>query len=253
MDRLRAPPLLLFAVTSLALHLAALGLVRRSGAPRALAFEGSSAALSGETLEVDPAPPASPDVVEDGQRGAPGPAPSTALERTPTTFSHGRSAASAGSGSARPMLFGAVGTRYATDLATTLTGAFPQAASADPIWSQVPVGPAGTADLMIALDDDGHISDTSIAGGPTIALRRGIERTLALLTLHSFTAHAAVTHLRVTARVSRDDVHDGLHGDVFALSGRGSFSGDVGSAYFALPPREGAAGRRIDVELRLIP
>jgi hypothetical protein len=48
----------------------------------------------------------------------------------------------------------------------------------------------------------------------------------------------------------KDDVHDGLHGDVFALSG-GSFSGEVGTAFFALPAAGG--GRRIDVELRLVP
>jgi hypothetical protein len=50
--------------------------------------------------------------------------------------------------------------------------------------------------------------------------------------------------------VQRDVVHDGLHGDVFALSG-GSFSGDVGTAFFALPGTAGA-GRRVDVELRLV-
>ena len=44
-------------------------------------------------------------------------------------------------------------------------------------------------------------------------------------------------------------MHDGLHGDVFALSG-GSFAGAVGTAFFALP---GSPGRRIDLELRLIP
>ena len=42
----------------------------------------------------------------------------------------------------------------------------------------------------------------------------------------------------------------GLHGDVFALSG-GSFSGEVGTAFFALPAAGG--GRRVDVELRLVP
>ena len=49
----------------------------------------------------------------------------------------------------------------------------------------------------------------------------------------------------------RDDVHDGLHGDVFALSA-GSFSGEVGTAFVALPASVGA-GRRVDIEVRLIP
>jgi hypothetical protein len=60
-----------------------------------------------------------------------------------------------------------------------------------------------------------------------------------------------VTKIRLTCHVSRNDVHDGLHGDVFALSG-GSFSGEVGTAFFALPPTTGP-GRRVDVELRLLP
>jgi hypothetical protein len=48
--------------------------------------------------------------------------------------------------------------------------------------------------------------------------------------------------LRVSATVSNDSVHDGLHGDVFALGG--SFSETEGDAFFAL-----AVGRRIDVRI----
>ncbi|MEO6419365.1 MAG: hypothetical protein ABIP39_08175, partial [Polyangiaceae bacterium] len=55
-----------------------------------------------------------------------------------------------------------------------------------------------------------------------------------------FTARAAVTVLHVGATVSPDVVHDGLHGDVFAIGG--SFEGRQGNAFFAL-----AAGRRIDL------
>ena len=148
--------------------------------------------------------------------------------------------------------FGAVGVRFASDLATTFTRAFPQAASADPIWSTVPFGSTSATEITLVLDEDGHLVRSAIGGSPSVALRRGIERTLALLgTGRAFTAHGAVTRIRIMARVSRDEIHDGLHGDVFALSG-GSFSGDVGTAFFALPPA-GGAGRRIDVELRLLP
>jgi hypothetical protein len=88
-------------------------------------------------------------------------------------------------------------------------------------------------------------------GTPSPALRRGIERALLLLGARAFTARGATTRLRVSASVTSDVVHDGLHGDVFALSG-GSFSGDVGTAFFTLPGA-GGPGRRIDVELRLLP
>jgi hypothetical protein len=148
-------------------------------------------------------------------------------------------------------LFGAVGVRFATDLATTFTRGFPQAASADAIWTSAPFGSAGTADVTFVLDDSGHLTSSNIRGSPSPALRRGIERTLVLLGSRAFTARGAVTRLRISARVSPNDVHDGLHGDVFALSG-GSFARDVGTAFFALPQSSGGA-RRIDLELHLLP
>lgn len=137
------------------------------------------------------------------------------------------------------------------DLATTFTRAFPQAASADPVWSSVAFGSAGRAELSMLIDDEGHLTSTEIAGAPSAALRRSIEHTLVLLEPRAFTARGALTRLRITAHVSRDDVHDGLHGDVFALSA-GSFTGEVGSAFFALPGG-GGPGRRVDVEVRLLP
>jgi hypothetical protein len=143
-----------------------------------------------------------------------------------------------------------VGVRSASDLATSFTRAFPQAASADPVWSNVSFGSAGVAELTLVMDDSGHVLKSTIAGSPSPALRRGIDRTLLLLGARPFTARGPLTRLRIAAHVSRNDVHDGLHGDVFALSG-GSFSGDVGTAFFALPAA-GGGGRRIDVELRLL-
>src|SRR5208282_5333019 len=82
------------------------------------------------------------------------------------------------SAAAAPSLFGAVGVRYATDLATTFTRAFPQAGSADSIWNTVPTGPAGTADVTLVLDEGGHLVSSTIQGSPSPALRRGIERSL---------------------------------------------------------------------------
>jgi hypothetical protein len=148
-------------------------------------------------------------------------------------------------------LFGAVGVRYATDLASAFAHAFPQAASADPVWLEAPFGSAGSVELDLTLDEAGQIVESTIEGAPSAALRRGVERTLALLVPRAFTSPGAQTRLRATARVTRDDVHDGLHGDVFALSG-GSFVGRTGTAFFALPPGTGP-GRRVDVDLVLMP
>jgi hypothetical protein len=147
-----------------------------------------------------------------------------------------------------------VGERFATDLVTAFTRTFPQAASAEPSWGAAPLGAAGRAEVTLVLNDGGEITGASVTGAPSPALRKGLERTLLVLTPRTFTAHAPVTRLRVVARITGDDVHDGLHGDVFALSG-GSFSGSVGTAFFALPPSgpSGGPGRRIDLEVRLLP
>lgn len=269
MRPIRTPPLVAFAVASLALHAGAAGLVRARASAPAPVFEPSTAPMAGETLDVEPAPVAPDDETEQdpgtaspsalapaptrAPAPAPGPehapAPSPALAHVPATGGPS-SPGGAASPAAHPSLFGAAGVRYATDLATTFTRAFPQTASADSIWGTVPFGSAGTAEVSLVLDESGHLVSHSITGAPSPALRRGIERTLVVLGPRAFTARAALTRLRVTARVGKDDVHDGLHGEVFALSG-GSFAGDTGTAFFALPTAGG--GRRIDVELRLLP
>ncbi len=247
------PPLPLFAVLSAGLHLVAFGAIRQASAPGAVVFDPTSQTLSGDTLDIEPPAPPSDDSEATGS----GTATRTAAVPNVPGASRARSSASLAASpspageAAHAALFGAVGARFATDLATTFTRAFPQGASADPVWSTAPFGRAGSAEVTLVLDDAGRIASSSIAGAPSVSLRRGIERTLSLLGPRTFTARAAVTRLRVTARVTRDDVHDGLHGDVFALSG-GSVSGDLGSAFFALPPAAGP-GRRIDVELRLLP
>ena len=258
LERLRLP---LFAGLSLVLHGAIFGAaaLRREPKVEPPAFESKPGALVGETLEVEPvAVPQieesepSPAATASPGRSEPAP-PRAATPQSPGMGAHPPSApgAAAGAPAATPSLFGAVGVRYATDLATTFTRGFPQAGSADPVWSTVPFGPAGTADVTMVLDEAGHLVSSTVGGSPSPALRRGIERTLVLLGTRTFTARGATTRLRVTARVTKDDVHDGLHGDVFALSG-GSFTRDVGTAFFALPGA-GGQGRRIDLELRLLP
>ncbi len=252
------PAFPLFAAVSLALHAAVLGTSRVPRAPAAAptrAFVPTTGPLVGETLDVEP--PAVPVDVDDTNASSPAPGgiapPASPLPVAAPGPGPGRAAHPASPGVAAPAsapaLFGAVGVRYATDLATTFTRGFPQAASTEAIWGGAPYGPAGTAEVTLVIDENGRLVSSAIGGAPSAALRKGIERTLVLVGARSFTARGAVTRLRISARVSPNDVHDGLHGDVFALSG-GSFSGDVGTAFFALP---GASARRVDVELRLTP
>lgn len=252
------PAFPLFAAASLALHAVALGTSLVGHAPATVAapvFQPTPGALVGETLDVEP-PTVPVDVDEaNASSRAPGQVapPASPLPAAAPGPGPGRSAHPGSSGAAAPAstpaVFGAVGVRYATDLATTFTRGFPQAASTEAIWGSSPFGPAGTAEVTLVIDESGHLVSSAIGGAPSPALRKGIERTLVLLGARTFTARGAVTRLRVSARVSPNEVHDGLHGDVFALSG-GSFSGDVGTAFFALP---GASARRVDIELRLMP
>jgi hypothetical protein len=138
-----------------------------------------------------------------------------------------------------------VGDRAAIELTTAFTRGFPQAASADPLWLTAPFGGAGSVDMTLVLDESGRLVDARLGGSPGPALSEGIRRTLAFIRGRSFVADAEETKLRVTATVTPDQVHDGLHGDVFAVGG--SFQGGEGSAFFAL-----AIGRRIDVRVQVV-
>lgn len=140
-------------------------------------------------------------------------------------------------------LFGAVGDRSAADLANAFTHDFPQAASGDPVWRSAPLGAAGEATVIMTLDDSGHIADVQILGNPSGPLAQGIRRTMTLIKGRPFVAHGKVTKLRLTASVSADTVHDGLHGDVFAIGA--SLTQGEGSAFFALN-----VGRRVDLRVR---
>jgi hypothetical protein len=256
----RARSLLVCGAISFALHVAAFTTVGHRSTPL-LPNRATTQPLSGETLDIQT--PATPEgdlaqmavtsarASEDGRAGEPlSSQPATDVGRSDRVVSAPRNLAP-GSGDARHELFGAVGARFATDLSSTLTRAIPQAFSADPAWTNAAFGGAGIADVTLVLDEAGHLATSSVAGHPSSALRSSIERTLALLAERFFTARRATTRLRLSAHVTLDDLHDGLHGDVFALSG-GSFAGTVGSAFFALPARTGA-GRRIDVQVHELP
>jgi len=156
--------------------------------------------------------------------------------------SEGDESGGSGTGAGVATVFGATGERASVDLATAFTRGFPQAASADPVWVSAPFGAAGEATVVLVIDESGTLVDSRIEGAPSPALRNGLLRTLALIRARTFTAKVASTRLHVTARVSPDEVHDGLHGEVFAIGG--SFAAAEGQAFFAL-----AIGRRIDLRV----
>lgn len=218
-----------------------------------LAFQRPAPAQIGETFDVP---------VEEVDRGNPPPAaeataePALVAPRDDGASSHRRpprpprhaeapAAAAPGTGGTDTATFGAVGDRSAIDVATAFTRGFPQAASADAAWTGAAFGPAGSVDVTLVIDESGALIDSQVRGTTSPALGAGVRRTLALIRARSFVATRRETHLRITATVSPDQVHDGLHGEVFAIGG--SFDHGEGSGFFAL-----AVGRRIDVKVREI-
>jgi hypothetical protein len=253
-DRARAWPILVCGALSVGLHVTGFEIAPRGAAPAATVETATLAAISGDTLDIEQ--------TQMGETETGGPTVDLREPSPGTTTAHDPSGGQArpppshdvARGSARSSAdvverFGAVGARFATDLTMTFTRSLPQAFSADPAWLGAPFGPAGSVDVLLALDEAGHLATRSMSGAPPPALRSSVERTFALLATRTFTARQAVTRLHLTAHIVRDELHDGLHGDVFALSG-GSLVGNVGSAFFALPGPTGP-GRRVDIEIRL--
>lgn len=252
---------------SLGAHVVIAGaLMHKRMDPTGTAVVDPAPALAGETFEL-PAPDsvvaplqnASPSPEVDGVESptADGDAPAKPTPKQPkgkaaklaskagrpsgghTTSAEGEIGGTGGT----PALYGAVGDRSASDIATAFVRGFPQAASADPAWKSASIGSAGDVDLILTIDDSGHFVSSQVVGSPSAALSSGINRTVALIKGRSFTAKGKTTKLHLTATVASDQVHDGLHGDVFAIGG--SFVGTEGNAFFALN-----IGRRIDVHVR---
>jgi hypothetical protein len=245
MSHLRIPA---FVILSLAVH-GALGVAFVvHGRGKSVSELGHEAppVLAGDTFDIGVAEAVVPqhqslagstasDPVGTEGTGAPRPA-TTARNAAPSTTT-----TTASSGPSAPELtYGAVGDRSAVDVAVAFTRSFPQASSADPFWESVPFGDCGSTDVTFVLADDGTLESWSASGNPSEALTRAVNRTVALIKGRTFIAVGKTTKIRVSARVSQDEVHDGLHGDVFAVGG--SFSGGEGSAFFALN-----IGRRVDV------
>jgi hypothetical protein len=196
-------------------------------------------------VEIDPQPTLQGetfDLPSDPNAGAAnGPLPvdrEPADDRGAATLPKPRGPATSGASADVPSHYGAVGERGSSELLPTFARAFAQAASGDPLWASAPLGDAGAVDMTFDIDEHGALVRTITGGTGTPPLRRGIERTMALIGGRTFVAGGAETRVRVAARIVSDEVHDGLHGDVFAIGASGT------TAFFAL-----AIGRRIDIDI----
>lgn len=246
----------LMLAASLTLHVGAGAVLVRRADERVDDPPSTTPVLTGETFDLSESLKATPETVASPSANQdPSPNQDPGADPSPSPRPSPRSRASTspaaahsgtlGSTSAAPETFGALGDRSAVDVSVAFTRAFPQAASGDPIWSTVALGSAGQLLVELDLDESGKLTPFVNPTGASVALRQGVERTLALIGTRTFVSTDRAVELRVSATVSADTVHDGLHGDVFAVGG--SYSGGEGNAFFAL-----ATGRRVDVTVRAI-
>lgn len=201
------------------------------GAPK-VAFSGETFEISRESTEsprevvAEPAPEAKTDEQ----------ATETVHRAHPRVATHGESTTA---GAEIPLTYGALGDRRAVDVTIALARGFPQAASPDLEWRNVPLGDAGSAILDIELEEDGTLARWGLGAGASPALREGIRRTMAFIGGRTFLAHGKTTRLHVTARVSTDATRDGADA-VYAI--HSEHEGSNASAYFSL-----SVGRRVDL------
>lgn len=263
-----SPALATWLVVSVAAHAGAIvfalgGFARAPATPPRVGLDRASKVVSGETFEVPldespeerdtrslaAEPATAAETSETGMARAPGaeghaPPRAAATPRAASAGTRRPTGDGPGDGD-RPASFGAAGDRSAVDLASAFTRGFPQAASADPLWLTAAFGTAGTVEVTLTIDDSGALVDTRSTGSAGDALTAGVRRTLALIRARSFVAEGKETRLRVSATVAADEVHDGLHGEVFAIGG--SFDRGSGNGFFAL-----AVGRRVDVRVQVV-
>lgn len=160
---------------------------------------------------------------------------------------------SPGSGTGR---FGAAGTRRGVrNLATAFARAMPIANSADPVWTTLPVGSAGSLDVTLEVGDDGKITGAKpvdAARAPQHLVRL-VQRTLTLLRAGRFAltnpdASAGSETYRLEARIEQvEAAADDTSAGPYALGFKAPTRDTKGHATFTL-----RTGRRITVELSLV-
>jgi hypothetical protein len=159
-------------------------------------------------------------------------------------------ASSAGSG------FGAEGSAPGVrDLLRSFVRTIPIVANSDPVWSSLPLGAAGSADVTLALDDEGRPRMASAL--PAAAhLRRLIQKTVSVMSSGRFGIastegipteqkfHIAVTLTQEAAPAE----NQAASGGAFALGFDPPDDRNVSHAFFTL-----ASGRHVEVAVRPVP
>ena len=174
---------------------------------------------------------------------------------------HARAAASAvpgsdGShGSASSGTFGAEGAAAGVrDLVRSFVRAIPIVASSDPIWSSLPLGAAGSAEVTLGLDGDGKpFAAQPLESAAPAHLRRLVQKTLTVMSGGRFgvppsDAPAAEQKLRIAIALTQQEPspdRDVATGGAFSLRFEPADAHHVSRAFFTL-----ASGRRVEVSVR---
>lgn len=175
-------------------------------------------------------------------------------------LSRAMAAAAAGKDStgARGGRFGAAGVLPGVrDLAKAFTRALPRAASGDPLWSKLPLGPAGGFHVVIRIDDQRRIASAK-PDEKTLppVLQHLLDRTILLLRGGQFALdRSAVTsgseklhvELAISMRAPSDQI-DVNPSDTVELGFKPPTQSHPGVGYFTL-----ASGRHVEAKVTLEP
>ena len=142
------------------------------------------------------------------------------------------------------------------NLAKAFTKAVTAATSRDPLWDELPTGEVGVVEVVITVDDEGHITASSQRDEKHVPspLDRLVRRTLALLRTGRFAlsqsdARAGSETLRIAVTLSsgepEEDYDDPRH--TVSLGFDPPSSAKAGRAYFVH-----ASGRHFDAKVSIV-
>jgi hypothetical protein len=179
------------------------------------------------------------------------PAASGAPSASPAASSTAVAGPDPGTGSGNGSTFGSDGEAAKRDLGRAFTRAIPAACAADPVWSKLAAGDAGTLRVELRIDGDGHIAGADPVGAdPPKHLVNILRRTVPMLSAGTFAVRsgsvtAGTQTLELKAVVSDEpDGDDGAGArDKLAFS----YEGGRGKASFTQ-----TGGRRVDVSVRVV-
>ena len=239
--------------------------------PRA-ATESSPAAAPTALPETEPEPKAEPEpkIDTDAVLPPPKPRPKPRVKHPASEASQGAppasaSAAPGASSEPAPAASGGSGTTGGqsgstpsapANLAKAFTKAITAATNRNPLWDGLSLGEVGAVEVVITVDDEGHITASSLEDEKHApeSLQRLVKRTLALLQAGRFAlsksdAHAGSETLRIQVTLSSGEAEEDYDnpGHTVSLGFDPPTGTKPGRAYFVH-----ASGRHFDARVTIV-